>query len=188
MDDRTLIKKCLEKNRLAQKEFFERYCDKFFAMLLRYVGNVDDAKDLLQESFIIIFARLKDFKFQGSLEGWGRKVVSNTAINYLRKKREFVLSYSNLVEETFENVKNRYCPGWENLEEKYFKETLEDYILKCVSELHPSRRKAFTMYVIEGYTHKEISKMLNISESTSKANLCRANEKLRKKIKEYYKI
>jgi RNA polymerase sigma factor (sigma-70 family) len=157
-----LIKGCMEGNRRMQEELYSRFSSRMYAVCLRYAGNAEEAEDILQEGFIKIFKKLDSFRSEGSFEGWVRRIFVNTAIEHFRRKR-----YLMPVTEKEENT----------LEGKY-NSVLDDLgakdILALVQELSPGYRTVFNMYVVEGYTHKEIADMLGISEGTSKSQLSRA--------------
>lgn len=157
-----LIKGCMEGNRRMQEELYSRFSSRMYAVCLRYAGNAEEAEDILQEGFIKVFKKLDSFRSEGSFEGWVRRIFVNTAIEHFRRKR-----YLMPVTEKEENT----------LEGKY-NSVLDDLgakdILALVQELSPGYRTVFNMYVVEGYTHKEIADMLGISEGTSKSQLSRA--------------
>jgi len=133
-----------------------------YAVCLRYAGNADDAQDILQDGFVKVFRNLDRFRGEGSFEGWIRRILVNTAIEHLRRK-----TYLQPMGEKEE----RTLP----LHEKTALDTLsEKDILALIQQLSPGYRTVFNMYVIEGYTHKEIGEILGISEGTSKSQLARA--------------
>src|SRR5204863_2651356 len=145
-----------------QEELYKRFSPRMYAVCLRYAGNAEEAEDILQEGFIKVFKKLNSFRSEGSFEGWVRRIFVNTAIEHFRKKR-----YLQPVTEKEENT----------IEGKYFSvldELAEKDILALVQELSPGYRTVFNMYVVEGYTHKEIADILGISEGTSKSQLARA--------------
>lgn len=156
---------------------YEMYAGRLFALCLRYANNEDEAKDILQEGFIKIFDKLQQYKNKGSLEGWMRKIIVNTALEKIRRENRFVLVED---ETMIENEQYKYEHVLEELGEKE--------LLEMIQELSVQYRMVFNLYAIEGYSHKEISKKLNISEGTSKSNLSRARELLKSKIEARYKI
>lgn len=156
---------------------YEMYAGRLFALCLRYANNEDEAKDILQEGFIKIFDKLQQYKNKGSLEGWMRKIIVNTALEKIRRENRFVLVED---ETMMENEQYKYEHVLEELGEKE--------LLEMIQELSVQYRMVFNLYAIEGYSHKEISKKLNISEGTSKSNLSRARELLKSKIEARYKI
>lgn len=157
-----LIKGCMEGNRRMQEELYNRFSSRMYAVCLRYAGNAEEAEDILQEGFIKVFKKLDSFRNEGSFEGWIRRIFVNTAIEHFRRKR-----YLMPVTEKEENtIEGKYNSVLDDLGAKD--------ILALVQELSPGYRTVFNMYVVEGYTHKEIADMLGISEGTSKSQLSRA--------------
>jgi RNA polymerase sigma factor (sigma-70 family) len=145
-----------------QEEMYRRFSPRMYAVCLRYAGNAEEAEDILQEGFIKIFKKLDSFRGDGSFEGWVRRVFVNTAIEHFRRKR-----YLQPVTEREENtIEGKSLSALDGLAEKD--------ILALIKELSPGYRTVFNMYVVEGYTHKEIGDMLGISEGTSKSQLSRA--------------
>jgi len=156
-----------------QQELYNRFAGKMYAVCLRYAGNAEDAQDLLQEGFIKVFRNLDKFRAEGSFEGWVRRVFVNTSIEHFRKK-----NYLYSISEKEENViEDADITALDNLGEKD--------IIKLIQDLSPGYRTVFNMYVIEGYSHKEIGNILGISEGTSKSQLARAKAILQRKVKEH---
>ena len=168
-----LIKGCMEGNRRMQEELYRRFSPKMYAVCLRYAGNAEEAEDILQEGFIKVFKKLNSFRSEGSFEGWVRRIFVNTAIEHFRRKR-----YLMPVTEKEENT----------IEGKYFS-VLDDLaardIMMLVQDLSPGYRTVFNLYVVEGYTHKEIADMMGISEGTSKSQLSRAKVILQDMVKQF---
>ncbi|MCB2196578.1 MAG: RNA polymerase sigma factor [Bacteroidetes bacterium] len=172
-----LIKACVKGNRVAQNRLYHLFADKMYGLCLRYADSEDEAKDILQDGFIKVFINLKQFNNKGSFEGWIRKIIVNTALEKFRDK-----SYLFAV-----NMDNDY----DQSDKKYdhiLSELAANDLLKLIQELSPQYRMVFNLYAIEGYSHKEICKMLNIKEGTSKSNLSRAREILKDKVKKYYNV
>ena len=157
-----LIRGCMEGNRRMQEELYRRFSPRMYAVCLRYAGNAEEAEDILQEGFIKVFKKLDSFRGDGSFEGWIRRIFVNTAIEHFRRKR-----YLMPVTEKEENtIEGKYTSVLDELGAKD--------IMALIQELSPGYRTVFNMYVVEGYTHKEIADMLGISEGTSKSQLSRA--------------
>lgn len=168
-----LIAGCLEGNRRMQEELYRRFSPRMYAVCLRYAGNAEEAEDILQEGFIKVFKKLDSFRGDGSFEGWIRRIFVNTAIEHFRRKR-----YLMPVTEKEENtIEGKYVSVLDNLAEKD--------IISLVQELSPGYRTVFNMYVVEGYTHREIADMLGISEGTSKSQLSRAKVILQDMVRTY---
>jgi len=142
-----------------------------YGICLRFAGNEMEADDILQEGFIKIFTKIREFRNEGSLEGWIRRTIINTAINHYRKN----LRYAKI-----QDIDDLEVPitNEENVYDKLSREEL----VKLVQELPNGYRTVFNLNVMEGYTHKEIGKMLNISDNTSKSQLTRARSILQKKV------
>lgn len=151
----------------AQSEIYELYADVLFGICLKYSRNYQDAEDTLQDSFLIIFDKITQYNKKGSFEGWLKRIAINTALQKYRKKTPLqlvkeVTEVEDLVEIDFED---------KNLD--------IDFLLNLIQQLPDQYRLVFNLYVLDSYSHKEISKMLNISEGTSKSNLSRARKKLK---------
>jgi RNA polymerase sigma factor (sigma-70 family) len=168
-----LISGCIDGNRRMQEELYRRFSPRMYAVCLRYAGSSEEAEDILQEGFIKIFKKLQSFRGEGSFEGWIRRIFVNTAIEHFRRKR-----YLQPVTEKEENtIEGKYLSVLDELAEKD--------ILDLVRQLSPGYRTVFNMYVVEGYTHKEIGDILGISEGTSKSQLSRAKVILQDMVKKF---
>jgi RNA polymerase sigma factor (sigma-70 family) len=170
INDRDLISGCIALDSRMQKELYNRFAPKMYAVCLRYADNSDDAKDLLQEGFIKIYKNLAKFRAEGSFEGWVRRVFVNTAIEHYRRK----LNLSIIGEHEDYSATDGSIAALERLDEKD--------IIKLVQELSPGYRTVFNLYVIEGFSHKEIGNILGINEGTSKSQLARAKGILQTKV------
>lgn len=152
---------------------YDRLAPRMFPLCIRYVGDRALAEDILQDGFITLFTRLKDYKGEGSFEGWARRIFVTTALMDLRKKDALKMSEDldaarGLKTETASQVQNI---GYKEL-------------MELIMTLPPGFRTVFNMYAIEGYSHKDISEILGISETTSRTQLSRARIWLQNKIKE----
>lgn len=169
--EESFIKSLRENDKKAQKSFYQQLSPKMYGVCLRYASNTDDAADIMQEGFIRIFNHIKDFRGEGSFEGWVRRTMVNTAINYYRKsiKRGISTDLKQLKEKADETpfVIDRMAA---------------DELLELIKKLPDGYRTVFNLNIIEGFTHKEIGEMLNISENTSKSQLSRARASLQKMI------
>lgn len=169
-----LVKKASEGDRKAQKAIYDSLSGKMYAVCLRYMGDRESALDVLQDAFVTLFTKLGSFSGEGSFEGWARKIFVNTALMSLRKKD--VLKQSEDVDAAW-NVSSPDPGAVQNIG--------YSELLKCIAELPPGFRTVFNMYVLEGYSHKEIAVRLGISEVTSRSQLQRARTLLQSKIKRY---
>jgi RNA polymerase sigma factor (sigma-70 family) len=168
-----LIVGCLNGSRRMQQELYNRFSPRMYAVCLRYAGNTEEAEDILQEGFVKVFKKLDSFRSEGSFEGWIRRIFVNTAIEHFRRKR-----YLMPVTEKEENtIEGKYLSVLDDLAARD--------IMALVQELSPGYRTVFNMYVVEGYTHKEIADMLGISEGTSKSQLSRAKVILQDMVKKF---
>ena len=166
-----LIEGCIDNRRDAQYELYNLLSGKMFAVCLRYARNREAAEDLLQEGFVKVFNNIEKFRSEGSFEGWVRRIIVNTAIEHYRKSTKM---YSIInVEEVEMDV-----PWTDNGDVLQ----LED-LTNLINKLSPGYRTIFNMYVVEGYSHKEIGEMLEISEGTSKSQLARARYILMEMVK-----
>ncbi len=160
--DEELIRESVKGNRVAQKCLYERFSSKMFGVCLRYAPDYQIAEDILQEGFVKAFKNLERFRFEGSFEGWLRKIMVNTAIEIHRRKNLLypIVDVENTDVELFD----------EDAVEKLAAADL----MQMISTLSPGYRTVFSLYAIEGFSHKEIAEQLNISEGTSKSQLARA--------------
>jgi RNA polymerase sigma factor (sigma-70 family) len=168
-----ILKGCKDNNAQAQAELYRIVASRMFGVCLRYASNDDDAKDILQDGFIKVFQKIKQFDNKGSFEGWIRKIMVNTALERLRSKKPNV----NLEE----NIKHT-----DVIYENILEELNAEDLIKVIQSLSPKYRMVFNMYAIEGYSHKEIADILGITEGTSKSDLSRARAILQEKINGMY--
>lgn len=166
-----LINRCLLNEVKAQEVFYKRFAPKMFGVCLRFAKNQMEADDILQEGFIKVYTSLKTYRGDGSLEGWIRRTIVNTAINLYKKNARYLRDIEIEKAEVVQNMD-------EGAEDKISVQEL----LALIRELPTGYRMVFNLNVIEGYTHKEISQLLNISENTSKSQLSRARQTLQKKL------
>lgn len=168
-----IVQNCLAGDANAQELLYNKYSGKMYGVCLQYSDNYDDAKDILQEGFIKVFTRLHQYKGKGSLEGWIRKIMVNTALEKYRDKH-----YLNKVDEDASAIP-------EKADHNIIDELSARDLMKVIQELTPKYRMVFNLFAIEGYSHKEISALLEISEGTSKSNLSRARAILQGKLANY---
>jgi RNA polymerase sigma-70 factor (ECF subfamily) len=162
----------LNKGVKGQEMIYRYFAPKMYGICLRFAHNKMEADDILQEGFIKILTKLNDFRYEGSFEGWIRRTIINTAINYYRR---------NVRNSRFLEIEEFDAPISEN-EENIFDKISKEELLRLIQELPNGYRTVFNLNVIEGYTHKEIGEMLNISDNTSKSQLTRARSILQKKV------
>lgn len=166
----------MQNNAACQRMLFDAYAGKMLSVCYRYTGNQHDAEDILQDAFIKIFAHIHQFKWEGSFEGWLRRIVVNTALKALQKKK---LSFTEINDST-SRVK---------LIEPEALSTLQtQQLMTMLQQLPDGYRVVFNLYVIEGYDHEEIANMLNIQPSTSRSQLVKARKMLQQNLKKIEQI
>jgi RNA polymerase sigma factor (sigma-70 family) len=170
--DKQLVEACVREERVAQRELYEQFAARLFAMACRYMKDRDEAQDVLQDSFVKIFKNLASFRFDCPLEAWMKRIVINTALKALQKKGQMPSVDIDEYHGGFETYSGNM--GLENLK----METLTGMI----QELPEGCRMVFNLYAIEGYKHHEIADMLNITDGTSKSQFSRAKSLLVEKI------
>lgn len=168
----TLLERCMRGDRSAQKTVFDSLAPKMFPLCLRYMGDRAAAEDILQEGFMTLFTKLDSFSGGGSFEGWARKIFVNTALMSLRKAD--ALRQSEDIDSAWEVGDDSGTP----LRSLGYKD-----LMKLIAQLPAGFRTVFNMYVLEGYSHKEIAQALGISENTSRSQLQRARVVLQDWIK-----
>ncbi|MGW9684665.1 RNA polymerase sigma factor [Flagellimonas sp. 2504JD1-5] len=168
MDLEELIHNCKKGKRQAQAELYRKYSGILFGMCLKYSRNKTEAEDNLHDSFMTIFDKIDQFNFNGSFEGWIKRITVNTVLQKYRKEQHLNVVSENIGEELDVDT------AQENIS--------LSALLGYIQELPNKYRLTFNLYVLDGYSHKEISAMLGTSTGTSKSNLARAKMILREKI------
>ena len=178
MTEDELINGCIRENAACQKEVFNRYAGHMLGVCQRYARNTDDAEDILQDAFIKVFSKIGQFKFEGSFEGWIRKIVVNTAL-----KKYSLIRYSKELTgyEVNDNNENQIDPA-------AYSHLTEKDLLVLINSLPDGYRLIFNLYVIEGYQHEEIANMLGIQPGTSRSQLVKARTMLQKQILQLQKV
>ena len=175
-----LIPACINGDRPSQSQLYTLLAPKMFAVCLRYCKNREEAEEILQEGFVQVFKSLKNFKYQGSFEGWARKIVVHCAIQQYRSKLN-VLPVIHI--DSIKNVAEGRAGAEEIMSHLGKKE-----LLQMVQVLPPAYRMVFNLHVFEGMKHREIAAHLGISEGTSKSNLFDAKIILQKAVAGSLKI
>ena len=166
-----LIHKCKSNDTKAQSELYQLFSSKLFSVSLKYSSSYAEAEDNLQDAFITIFAKIKQYKNKGSFEGWLKRITINTIMQRYRSQKVFeIVNEEAIVDENIDIDDDNVGL---------------DFLLQCIQELPDRYRLVFNLYVLDGYSHKEIAEMLSISNGTSKSNLARARMILKDKIIEY---
>lgn len=164
-----LINNCKKGSRQAQEQLYRKYSRVLFGICLKYSRNKTEAEDNLHDSFMTIYDKIGQYKFKGSFEGWIKRITVNTVLQKYRREE-----YLNVVSENMQE---------EPEEVSSYVDIELHTLLRYIQELPNKYRMTFNLYVMDGYTHKEISQMLGTSQGTSKSNLARARMILREKIK-----
>jgi RNA polymerase sigma factor (sigma-70 family) len=169
LTEQEIIQQCLADDKHCQRMLFNQHAGKMMTICLRYAADQMEAEDLLMESFVKIFRYMHQYKFEGSFEGWMRRVVVNTALKHLQKKKI-----------RFEEIKPEKVT--ESLDAGAYMHLGEKEILELIKHLPDGYRLVFNLYAIEGYSHDEIAAMLNIQPGTSRSQLVKARKMLQQQI------
>lgn len=167
-----LIAGCANGDNRSQKKVFETFYGKMLVVCLRYTNGVDEAKDVLQDGFIKVFDKIGKFDGKGSLEGWIRRVIVNTAIDTIRKNKSNMFT-------SFEDQERKLS---DTIEEETIENEFEfsaNDVMEALHQISPAYRTVFNLYILEGHTHKEIAHKLGISDGTSKSNLAKAKQRIK---------
>ncbi|MDX8570906.1 sigma-70 family RNA polymerase sigma factor [Elizabethkingia sp. HX QKY] len=167
-----IIEQCQKNDRKAQELLYRRYSNVLFSICLRYSGNYENAQDVFQEGFILIFKKITQYSFSGSFEGWIKRVMVNLNLEKHRQKEIWLTE----IEENMPLIDE------EDNDLNDFQDVDYQDLIKYVQNLPTQYRQVFNLYVFEEYTHNEIAESLKISPGTSKSNLSRAREILRKEL------
>ncbi len=176
---RKLVKQCIKEDRKSQKLLYEHFYGKMVAVCMRYATDYNEAQDILHEGFIKVFAKLKSFKNEGSFEGWIRRIIVNSAIDHIRTKKK--LTFDSEEKSIIDNIKDE---DEVLIEQEHLVKIKAELIIELIQELSPAYKTVFNLYVLEGYSHKQVASSLGISEGTSKSNLAKAKKKLRELFEE----
>jgi len=169
IEEAALIKKCIRQEKEAQKILFERYAPVLLGICRRYVLNMTEAEDILQEGFVKIFLNLGAFEGKGTLLNWMKKIMVNTAITYYHK------NYKHRYHKEIDEAQSFVLPGNELTDMDFTR----DELLEVIDSLPEGYRMIFNLYAVEGYKHREIAEMLEIDVNTSKSQYSRAKKTIR---------
>jgi len=161
-----IVNRCKQNDSKAQELLFTSYSKSLYGICCRYIKNRDDAEDVLQDSFIKIFLNLNKFKAEGNFEGWMKRITVNTALTYLKEKQKI----------KFESADKLFIV--DEVETDIEEDIKAEYILECLNELPTGYRTIFNLYLVEGFSHKEIADQLGIKESTSRSQYSKARQYL----------
>lgn len=177
MDEATLINECVSGNPKAQKQLYDKFSGKMMGVCLRYTNSTEEAEDALQEGFVKIFSKIKDFKQEGSFEGWVRRIMVNCSLDSCRKNKKH---NENVTIDKVDFMLTDSVSVIESI-------AAED-LMKLIQTIPYGYRVVFNMFVIEGFSHKEIAEHLGITESTSKSQFLRARSYLKVRVEELEKV
>lgn len=163
-----LIQDCQKNSIRAQEQLYKLLAPKLFSACLKYSRNRADAEDNLQDGFLLIFQKIGQFQFKGSFEGWAKRVMINNVLQRYRSEGVFELVTENMPDVIDVEIESESISM--------------EYLVSIIQELPDRYRMVFNLYVIDGYSHKEIAEMLSITDGTSKSNLARARMILKEKI------
>lgn len=174
MDDTTLVEECVKGNARAQRMLFDKFAKKMLGVCLRYAKDMEQAEDVLQDGFVKVFFKLRDFKNEGSLEGWIRRIMVNTALDQIRKNGKLLGDTS--IDDVGYKIENN---------DMIFENLVAEDLMKLVQAMPDGYKVVFNMFAIEGYSHSEIADTLGISENTSKSQYSRARAYLRERLERH---
>lgn len=178
MNELRMIAACKNQDREAQRELYNEYSRKMYAICLRYMPDEDSAKDLLQDGFIKVFSSIESFQGKGSFEGWIKRIFVNLALETIRKQKNIfsrpddIQMLPDVVDDTTDDEMYRIS---------------ETELLRMIKELPKGYSTIFNLYAVEDLSHKEIADMLDINEGTSRSQYVRARRILQEKVKQYMK-
>jgi RNA polymerase sigma-70 factor (ECF subfamily) len=175
-EEQQLIDRCKNCEPWAQKKMYELHASTMMSVCVRYVSDKEIAKDVLQDGFVKVFTKIDTYSEVGSFEGWMRRIFVTTSLEYLR--RNDVLKQSANIDEYDEFIENDNVAVIDKIS--------ADDLMTCIAGLSDGYRTVFNMYAIEGYSHQEIAKVLNISENTSRSQFMRARKILQKNVQQLF--
>lgn len=167
-EEREIIQLAVQNNRQAQQKIYSKYSPKMLGICRQYIKDLQQAEDIMITAFMKVFTNLDSFEHKGSFEGWIRRIMVNECISYIRvQKKVSFLEDEYYVEDSFNNIESHF--------------SVND-IQSLIDSLPDGYKMVFNLYIIEGYKHQEIAKMLGINEGTSKSQLSHARKMLQEQI------
>jgi len=176
--DEKIVEGCIAGKRRAQKQLYEKYAPGMLGICLRYCKSIAEAEDLLQDGFIKVFKNIKQYRHEGSFEGWIKRIMINLAITHFNK--------SKIQFEEINEGKIEYSD--ETSKDESFLPVNKEVLLDIIQNMPTGYKMIMNLYVFEGYDHQEISEILKISENTSKSQLSKARKYIKLKLKELDKV
>lgn len=180
-EENDLVEKCIKQNHHAQKILYDKYFNKMMAICLRYLKSEDDAAEALSNAFLKVFAKIKQYKSEGSLEGWIKKIVINSAIDFVRSNKAYRDKFVPTEEFSSYDSTEESDSSPDSLPDAGSHLSTEQ-IFELVKELPNATRIVFNLYVIDEFAHKQIAENIGISEGASRWHLSNAKKLLREKI------
>jgi RNA polymerase sigma-70 factor (ECF subfamily) len=175
-DLKDIIEACASGDVRAQEKLYHRFAPKMLGVCLRYAKDLTEAEDNLQEGFIKVFMNIKKFRHEGSLEGWIRRIMVNVSLERFRKQN---IMYP------VEDISRYESP---QISDEIMARISADELIAIIQELPPRYKMAFNLFVMEGFSHQQISEEMQISVGTSKSNIARARDILKRKVQNLYKV
>jgi RNA polymerase sigma-70 factor (ECF subfamily) len=172
--DTELLQGCKNNDRKYQELLYRKYAKKMYGICLSYAADRSMAQDILQDGFIKVFKKIDTFREKGSLEGWIRRIITNTALDYMRQKTR-----------TFDFIDENKEVEEEQLDNSIMEKINSDGIFRIIQQLPHGARTVFNLYAVEGYSHKEIADKLEITEGTSKSQFKRARSLLKELLRDF---
>lgn len=178
LSEQELVRFCCQRDKLAQDELYIRYAARVYTLCRRYLGDDEEAKDLMQETLIQVMDRISSFEYKstGSLYAWISRIAVNRALNLIKRQRWRWVTLSGNIRDTMADP-----------DESEIEKIPEEKLLEWITELTNVRRAVFNMFCIDGYSHREIAAMLGISEKGSASILAKAKKQLKERIKQYWR-
>jgi len=172
-----LIKRCVKNDRKAQKEVYEYFFTKMYAICKRYLKNEEDAMEVLNTGMLVVFKKIEAFQFKGSFEGWVKRIMINKSLDFIKTNKRY--KYQMSIDEKEEPI-----ASYPIVESEAVTNLNTEALYQLIRELGVSQQMVFNLYVIEGYSHNEIADKIGITASTSRWHLTKAREVLQQKIKD----
>ena len=170
-----LVEACKRQDRRAQQKLYSQYARAMYNICLRMMGNDADAEDMLQNAFVDVFLKIDSYRGDATIGAWIKRIVINTCINHLKKRKLDTTEWDDRIGDQ---------PAESSYDEQHVSLSV-DKVKRAIKELPDGYRTVFSLYLIEGYDHKEIAGIMGVTEATSKSQYSRAKQKLREILAEY---
>jgi RNA polymerase sigma factor (sigma-70 family) len=174
LTDEELVDRCIKDDRMAQHALFYRYASVMLGICFRYAYNKQEAEDMMQEGFVLVFKSLKAFKFQSALKTWMTRIMINNAINYNNKHHKIKWDFNLAPLDNHETFSETQLHLYDS-----------KVVMEAVQQLPLGYRMVLNLYAIEGYSHKDVAEQLNIKEATSRSQYAKAKVLLQKILVKY---